>query len=176
MTDVGAQQQAADLLRRLKVNRPPVPVERIARGLGAQLAYEPFEGELSGLLHRQRDSIVIGVNDRHSRTRQRFTIAHEIGHCLLHPGKPFVLDRTVKMNFRDGLASTATDREEIEANAFAAELLMPVSMVPVEARSVAQDIHQLTADNLVSILAPRFAVSQQAMRFRLVNLGFIDSE
>lgn len=169
------QQQAADLLRSLDVSRPPVPVERIARWLGAQLAYEPFEGELSGLLHRQADKAVIGVNDLHPKTRQRFTIAHEIGHLRLHPGKPFVLDRTIKANLRDELASTATDREEIEANAFAAELLMPVRMVLLAVRSIVGDAPHLTADDLVRNLAPRFIVSQQAMRFRLINLGIVDA-
>jgi Zn-dependent peptidase ImmA (M78 family) len=57
--------------------------------------------------------------------RQRFTIGHELGHLTLHHGHDLILERLVRLNFRDATSSTANDEEEIEANHFAAELLMP---------------------------------------------------
>ena len=76
---------------------------------------------------------MIGVNDLHAPRRQRFTIAHEVGHLEMHKGRPLVLDH-VRMNMRDATSSTATDVEEIEANQFAAAILMPSDLVIREAR------------------------------------------
>ena len=61
--------------------------------------------------------------------RQRFTIAHELGHRALHPGRELILDVPVRVNLRDKTSSMASDIEEIEANAFAATLLMPEQMI-----------------------------------------------
>jgi Zn-dependent peptidase ImmA (M78 family) len=60
---------------------------------------------------------------------QRFTIAHELGHRALHPGHELILDVPVRFNMRDGTSGTATDLEEIEANAYAAALLIPARMI-----------------------------------------------
>lgn len=58
----------------------------------AAVRYSPFEGELAGMLVRGDGQIVIGVNSLHPLNRQRFTIAHECGHLLLHKGE-FHVDR-----------------------------------------------------------------------------------
>ena len=54
--------------------------------MGALVRYAPFDGQMSGLLHRSEDGnrAVIGVNSRHPTVRQRFSIAHELGHLALH--------------------------------------------------------------------------------------------
>ena len=125
--------------------------------------------DMSGMLVREPDRVVIGVNECHSDSRQRFTIAHELGHFHLHKGRSVIIDSDVRVNFRDRVSSLATDREEIEANRFAAALLMPDHMV----RSwVAHESFQ-TAPELVERLAKSFRVSKAAVNFRLVNLGLI---
>ncbi|USK87293.1 ImmA/IrrE family metallo-endopeptidase [Peribacillus asahii] len=53
----------------------------------------------------------ISVNKNHSRQRQRFTIAHELGHFLLHKGTAIHVDRNFRVNFRNGASSQATDLE-----------------------------------------------------------------
>lgn len=111
------------------VERPPVPVDRIAKALGAKLRYSPFDGELAGMLIRDDDKTVIGVNSLHHPNRQRFTIAHECGHLMLHKGKDVHIDRSFRVNRRDQVSSQAIDPEEIEANRFAAELLMPHEII-----------------------------------------------
>jgi Zn-dependent peptidase ImmA (M78 family) len=73
------------------------------------------------------------------------------------------------VNFRDHVSSLATDREEIEANRFAAALLMPDHMV----RSWVMHESFQTAQELVERLAKSFKVSKAAVNFRLVNLGLI---
>jgi Zn-dependent peptidase ImmA (M78 family) len=155
-------------------NYIPVPVDRIAASLRAVVRYQPFEADdISGLLLRQDGQpAIIGVNSVNAPVRQRFTIAHEIGHLLLHEGKGLILDRLVRVNFRDAVSSTATDRQEREANAFAAALLMPDERI-------VEQLDQLTSGRLrsdtaiVQHLARTFDVSRQAMEFRLINLGLL---
>ena len=74
------------------------------------------------------------------------------------------------MNFRDPTASLATDREEIEANAFAAALLMPERLV-LEAVSQLLTAAHHTPETLTVLLAKKFEVSEAAMDYRLINLG-----
>lgn len=152
------------------VKNPPVPVANLAKLAGATVKCGPLPEDLSGFLIRDKHSIVIGVNSNHSETRQRFTIAHELGHLLLHPGENYV-DRNFPIFFRDEHSSTAEIRAEIEANQFAADLLMPKRMI-LDLTKGSIDIDD---NELVDKLADRFNVSPQAMTFRLTNLGLAES-
>ena len=151
----------------------PIDVERIAAQLGADVVFgSPMSRDLSGLLYRDGERTVIGVNSVHAPARQRFTIAHEVGHLVLHAGRPVVLDHVVRLNYRDPRSGTATDAEEIAANGFAAELLMPRELVIAEverarARGDALD------PSFVRPPATGFDVSAEAMGNRLANLGLI---
>jgi Zn-dependent peptidase ImmA (M78 family) len=78
--------------------------------------------DISSVLFRDADRIVIGINARHASTRQRFTIAHECGHLLLHTGRDLYIDRGFIVRSRDTTSAEVTNVEEIEANAFAAEI------------------------------------------------------
>jgi Zn-dependent peptidase ImmA (M78 family) len=165
-----AERKAIAVLDRIGITDVPVPVEQLARDLGAQLTYENFDGDISGMLFRDEGRAVIGVNSRHAPTRQRFTVAHEIGHLEMHKGQPVYIDRFVRVNMRDGQSTP----EERQANAFAAELLMPRSLVPGEIDKVLAKRQDLTLPELVSALAERFQVSPAAMQYRLINLQMID--
>lgn len=128
-----AMPRAETVAQRLRVEHAVadevlVNVAAMAEARGAAVVYEAFPHDVSGMLVRQDDSIVIGVNQDHPESRQRFTIAHELGHLILHRGRPLVVD-SVRVNLRDSRSSMATDLEEIEANSFAAELLMPRDLV-----------------------------------------------
>jgi Zn-dependent peptidase ImmA (M78 family) len=162
-------QKVTELLHGNGVAGPPVEVERIAQGLGAQVIYENFKGEVSGLLLRRGNSIVIGVHKTQPHTRRRFTIAHEIGHLVMHSGalEPVHVDRGFDMHLRSPASSTAEDVAEIEANAFAASLLMPREMVMDDVDGQMLDFED---PRLVRRLAERYEVSTQAMTFRLINL------
>lgn len=97
-------------------------------------------------------------NSKEIATRQRFTQAHELGHVLLNhvgPGKRKLRD--VSFNAR------TADWAEIDANAFAAELIMPEKYV----RHFAGKI------NDIKLLAQKFGTSPWAMRYRLINLGLL---
>jgi Zn-dependent peptidase ImmA (M78 family) len=164
------EEEARAILSKFAVREPPIPVEEIAKKLGATIAYEPFDGNVSGLLYRAADRILIGVNTSQVKVRQRFTIAHEIAHLQLHGKQEMFVDNLVRVDFRDDLASAGTDLQETEANAFAASLLMPRDMIMdclKRSASTATD----DADLIVVELAELFDVSRQAMEYRLVNLG-----
>lgn len=166
-----SEERAMDVLSKLGVSELPVRVDQIARTLGAKVTYEPFEGDVSGVLIRQADADpVIGVNSAHSVTRQRFTVAHEIAHLVLHEGqKTTFVDSFSRVNWRNG----ESNRDEIEANYFAAELLMPRHLVEEQVeKALGKDPH-LRPDGLSAKLAKAFRVSQQAMGYRLENLGVL---
>ncbi|WP_194915349.1 ImmA/IrrE family metallo-endopeptidase [Catenulispora rubra] len=146
----------------------PIDPQDIAEALGVVVVEAPMSSDMSGMLVREPTRIVIGVNNDHSPSRQRFTIAHEIGHLRLHKGRSMIMDSDVRVNFRDNASSLATDREEIEANRFAAALLMPEHMVRSWIAAESFD----SAKELVEQLAVNLKASRQAVNFRLVNLGF----
>ena len=122
---------------------------------------------MSGFLIRESGKTVLGVNSLHARQRQAFTVAHELGHLRLHPDGSFV-DHGFSFYFRDARSSTATDPKEIQANQFAAELLMPEYFIDpiLHGRSV-----DLGDEQYLSSIAKQFQVSSQALIFRLINLG-----
>src|SRR6266540_6445028 len=75
---------AEKVLERFSIKSPPTPVERIAKALGAHVRFAPFDNELSGMVYVKGGLPIIGVNALHHPNRQRFTIAHELGHLELH--------------------------------------------------------------------------------------------
>jgi Zn-dependent peptidase ImmA (M78 family) len=142
----------------------PVPVERMVKDQGIALRKGDL-GEVSGLLLRDTSGTTIGVNSTQSSVRQRFTIAHEFGHFMLHEGISEHVDHSYRVNYRSEVSSQATDVDEIEANFFAASLLMPRSMLDEREAAAALD-----DDRKVRLLAREFDVSQHAMSLRLANL------
>lgn len=160
---------AQSLLDDPQFRSAPVPVEKIAEALELRIQLEPFEGDISGCTVRQGDKAVIGVNSLHHPNRQRFTIAHEIGHFLLHKGEEIIVDRGFRVNFRDDESAKAENPEEIEANYFAAELLMPRNFLQDDLGGKSVDIED---DILLQELASKYRVSPQALSYRLLNLGY----
>src|ERR1700686_5518950 len=124
--------RAQQLLTRLDIKSVPTPVEKIAKALGVQVRFSPFDDELSGMIYIKEGIPIIGVNSLHHPHRQRFTIAHEIGHLELHRdiiSANVHVDRQFPILMRDAISATGTDQMEIQANQFAAELLMPLALV-----------------------------------------------
>jgi Zn-dependent peptidase ImmA (M78 family) len=174
-------ERAREVLEQRGVATPPVPVQAIAEQLNLKVVYERLPHDTSSVLIREPTGRqVIGINALHAATRQRFSLAHEIAHALLHfpQGPPdegeAVVDRPLKVIFRDKSAGQGTDRVEIDANTFAATLLMPEDMVRTQLRRRWEQDLSRPVDLVVADLAAEFDVSVQAMQFRLVNLGLAD--
>jgi Zn-dependent peptidase ImmA (M78 family) len=161
------------LLDEAGLDHAPINVEEIAQRRNAIIHKQAVDDDFSGYLFRDtaRLAAVIGLNSDHHPNRQRFTLAHELGHFLLHTGDEVHIDRQFIMKRRDGKSSEGTNVEEVEANLFAAELLMPEHFL-------FQDIEQfggidLLDEKTVGWLAQKYRVSQQAMTIRLTSLGFL---
>ena len=163
-------QLVAKILAQYGVRRPPVRVDRLARSLGLEIQFHPFKNEegeqLSGILVREGGKAVLGVNSADHENRQRFTIAHEIGHFLLHEGDRIFVDRSYSVSLRGSLSRLGTDLEEIEANTFASMLLIPEGFLVKDLRDSTVDMEDTEA---IERLARRYRVSPQAMSFRLAN-------
>jgi Zn-dependent peptidase ImmA (M78 family) len=159
------------LLKKSRITKPPIPIERIAEDHGLDVRLAPFDGDLSGALIRSEDETYIGVNSSHHPNRQRFTIAHELAHYFLHTGLRVHIDKDFWVNWRDENSSKAVKWEEIEANRFASELLMPTDFV-------IRDINRLRRldSHTPQFLAKRYKVSPQAMQIRLTILGLVVPE
>jgi Zn-dependent peptidase ImmA (M78 family) len=163
-----AQEAAGQFLQRYGVSEVPVPVEQLALYEGAQLVRQRFEGDQSGFMYRHDGHKIIGINSSHSRRRQRFTIAHELGHLMLHQ-QDLIVDRA--LNHRNRISTLGVDPAEMEANAFAAALIMPADLVLQYVNNAANNPALATRERLVSYLAQEFDVSAEAMSYRLINLG-----
>jgi Zn-dependent peptidase ImmA (M78 family) len=134
----------------------PVPIGKICSSLGIEAAYLPMSEDISGRIYCANDKYFIEANCRHVITRRRFTVAHELGHYCLH--KDF-LDSSGMILERSTRSFVIRDKE-IEADNFAAELLMP-------------QVHFLKKhDELKSIvsLSRYFLVSTLAIDMRIKTL------
>jgi Zn-dependent peptidase ImmA (M78 family) len=173
--NVDAAARVAKILNDFGVRVPPVPVDKIAKGLGAQLRFSPLDEELSGMIYISGGTPIIGVNSLHHPNRQRFSIAHETAHLVLH--RPLISGKVhvdkefqvplMRLN-RDEISALGTDKIEIQANQFAAELLMPRAWFEAALASKSFDIDN---EGPLDELAKKFRVSRQALEYRIRNLA-----
>jgi Zn-dependent peptidase ImmA (M78 family) len=177
-SQVTIERLARSLLREQGMTaKPPIDVYDIAQRLGIEVRRQAGRGsDISGAIMREGDRVIIGVNAAHPRIRQRFTVAHELGHYRLHDDSLRVDHDYVELPgdvrarpaaFRNQVSSQATDPNEVEANRFAAALLMPLDLIKRSLRRYRAPLDE----SAVNALAKAFDVSAQAMSYRLINLG-----
>lgn len=163
-------EKAKRLLQQSDALALPVDLDQVVGYLGLSLDETPLENEYSGFLAVKEKTIV--VNLRHPPARRRFTIAHEIGHYQLHRRSediPVFIDRTVY--HRKESAEGVDHLMEMQANAYAAGLLMPEALLDAYLEKHPTLDLEKPAD--IKALAEDFEVSRPAMEFRLKNLGFV---
>ncbi len=153
---------AADMLAKHWDGRLPVDPQRIAAALGIQVVARggPDDPDYvySGYFDSEGERPVIEYNTAESQLRQRFTVAHELGHYALgHASAP----RDTPDNFN----TAVKDACERQANQFAAELLMPASAL--------RALVQSGKFGDIGALASAFRTSKVAMGYRMQNLGII---
>jgi Zn-dependent peptidase ImmA (M78 family)/DNA-binding XRE family transcriptional regulator len=162
--------QAAARVREIAGVQEEVPVSprRVADGLGIPVFEWHFPDEVSGVLVCEAERYCIGVNERHPGVRQRFTIAHELGHWALDGDRDFFDYAQVEFahysEASPGHEEEDARREEQErrANRFAADLLMPAGLLRRDVEQGGPDVPQL---------ARKYGVSQHALWSRLLGLG-----
>lgn len=141
----------------------PVNVHLLCLALGVDIHEVPLPVHTTGQIECNRGKrYVIKINSEDSDTRKRFTIAHALGHWVYH--RPVmgagICDSRVYTsipsatfhNRRIGL------KEEIQANKFAARLLMPEALIYAYQDKGVTDL---------ATLAALFGVSEATMKIRL---------
>lgn len=141
----------------------PVDVLAIAAEIGIPVVYENLEDNISGAIRAvgADEDYQIVVNSNHPRVRQRFTVAHELGHYIYHRdllGRGTGDTRAYRAAGTPYPNGAITAVQERQANNFAANTLMPT---PLIRRFKAMGVKQPGA------LAPLFGVSPKAMEIRL---------
>lgn len=166
-----------DKIAELELGNPTrIDVKAIAESCNIPIEYNVLESSGCWSNDSKNDNTdkLIQINKFEPEYRQRFTIAHELGHILLgHQGISY---RTSDMKkYRD----TIKRMNEVAANKFAAELTMPKSLViDVLFSSIKQmgySINQRFGDEdiskIVQISANELGVSPRVFDIRIKNLG-----
>ncbi|MGP7732848.1 ImmA/IrrE family metallo-endopeptidase [Oceanimonas smirnovii] len=145
-----------------EAGRFPVDPIQIARGMSLKVFDAELPGDVSGAIIKkpgQDASIFINAGD--SRQRRRFTCAHELGHYVDHLyNKDGDFDEYEIIEYRDNTSGTGRNPDEVFANQFAANLLMPQNEVKKLHR---QDVNRLE-------MAKYFDASPESINYRLINL------
>ncbi|KKP90412.1 MAG: hypothetical protein US57_C0002G0033 [Candidatus Moranbacteria bacterium GW2011_GWC2_37_73] len=153
----GISEKVNTIIAKIGLEKLPVPLEEVAALFNIQVVpYPDFPDNVSGMIMHKEGMTFIGVNQNHPKVRQRFTLAHELGHFLMgHDDHTIVDDRFDK-----------PINKEKEANKFASELLMPKQFIEKEIKEHSGKIG-------INQLAKKFEVSEQAMSIRLLDTGLI---
>lgn len=163
---------ARKVLRNFYQGQAPIRVTPIAEKLGISVRKEPMEASVSGMLFVRKDEPTIVINSSHHIHRRRFTLAHEIGHFILHQqyiqqDEPYFVDTSFTF-FRNRDSSTGIIKQEIEANNFASELLMPEEEILKYFKYKKIDFFDGFS---IKGLAKAFNVSEQAMAIKIGQLS-----
>lgn len=138
------------------VSYPRNSLTDIVEAVGIKLIIDDLsriDPNISGAIQyddEKKTNPVIFINSIHPINRQRFTLAHELGHFFLHNGGKLRIDN---LNYADDNKNV---REEVEANYFAASLLMPKGAFLQKVKEGYEDIE----------LGSYFGVSVEAARNR----------
>lgn len=134
----------------------PVDVEGLARALALKVERQNLPDEVCGMIKKTEKGYVIVVNQNDIITKQRFTISRELGHYLYHRDK-----------IEDYINTTINEKDEQQANNFAANLLMPSSLIKKIIKN------KLSNEVNPAQLAKELNVSIPAINIRLNNLGLL---
>jgi len=136
----------------------PVKIGQIAQELGLKVKSATLGANISGMIQSEDDGHIIKINRHDVKERQRFTLAHEIAHFLLHEehiGDGIIDDVLYRSSLSDNL--------EVEANRLAADILMPFDRIQEELLKIVDKKKEVQNE----ILAEIFGVSVTAIKIRL---------
>lgn len=136
----------------------PIALGRIAKQLGIVVKKATLPAGISGEIKEVDGVCTIRVNRHDVKARQRFTLAHEIAHFLLHRDK-----------IGDGITddilyrSSLSDAMEAQANRLAADIVMPWAQVKAKLLT-----HSALKDEAkYEVIADELGVSVTAIKIRL---------
>lgn len=161
-----AQRLAFLAWQKLKL-KIPVDLHLVASRLGVKIEERKFVDEIDGVyLRLPGTSPIICINTQYTKphTRQRFTLAHEIGHHVLVGNKS-----SGKIIILDSSKNSSRSMMERACDSFAAMLLMPEDIIREHYSELSSN-----PQNRILIMAERFGVSVMAMRRRLREIGIVE--
>ncbi len=147
-------------------NEYPVKLATLASKLNVAIKVAGLPLGVSGKISKEDGQYIIRVNRFEKRERQRFTIAHEIAHFLLHRD---IIDQS-----KDGITDSVLYRSgeslsiEFEANRLAADIIMPLGAIQEKKKEIFGE-HPVN-EEMIEHLAEIFEVSKPAMEVRLSQL------
>jgi Zn-dependent peptidase ImmA (M78 family) len=162
-----AREMARSLHRLIKASGPAVDINAVAKLRKLSIVPVDIESKLSGALYPAKREIVVNTRGR-SKGRQRFTIAHELGHWeLSHWELEELPEDTLGYSgvYEGDGSADGRSAVEIEANAFAAELLLPSKWI----RKLPKNLSTGAPQDLASL----YEVSSEAMFYQLMRCGRI---
>lgn len=159
-----AKESALRILKESYISNPPVPVHELVEVHGLALIKKSFDDDsFSGIINLEKKHMII--NEKDSHYRQRFTIAHELGHWILHQ-KELYENKDEAILFRKPIGSLETSKIEKEANFFAANLLVPNFMLA----EMELEFKNKSEKEKNRILSEIFEVSMEVIGYRLKYL------
>ncbi|OTG44176.1 hypothetical protein B7935_10315 [Streptococcus agalactiae] len=157
----------------LEINQVINNIEKAVEEFGVDVQYSNFENEsdpVSGFLMYEKNKPVIVLNAGESVRRQRFTLAHELGHLILHwnwlPGEQVsdLNEDLFEISYRNKKDYKKDEMiRENEADTFAGEFLLPLD-------SVKDSLKSVSSDSVIATLMEDFKVSQSCAYVRVNNL------
>jgi len=147
----------------------PVDVRLIMKDMNFIVKDIYLPDSVSAVLDTRNDQPIVLVQKIHGKKRKRFSLAHELGHYILKSSPRSIhLDRHTF--FRSHLSSSGIDLEEIRANRFAAEMLMPTDiLLKILSEDMPDLIDSEEIDSLAALkeLAKMFEVSIAALTIKI---------
>lgn len=154
-----AHHQAQSLLKTAGIKSAPVRLNEIIKHVPAHHnlivrgTKEHLPTGVYAMTYRESGMTLIGYNENASVNRQKFSVAHELGHLYMG-----------HLHGQSSIDLNSSDNDEIEANQFAASLIMPPSLIKQSIKSGVKDVEEL---------AKLYEVSTEAMWWQFTKNGLL---
>lgn len=155
------RQMARKVIKDYKIKSAPVNIKIIVQGIGLKYVELDDPEYIDGVVMKIKETLVFILNKAKPLNRQRFTIAHELGHYFLkHDIRDFYDPESVRgEEFQDECIENKKSPKEIEADIFASELLVPYELL----KQYKNDIKN------IKLLSKTFLVSKDVMSIAVNN-------
>ena len=155
------RQMARKVLKDFKIKSAPIDIKIIVEGIGLKYIELDDTEYIDGVVMKIKEKTVFVLNKAKPLNRQRFTIAHELGHIFLkHDIRDFYDPESVREEeLQDVHIESSKSTKEIEADIFASELLVPYDLL----KQFKDDIKN------IELLSKKFLVSKDVISIAVNN-------
>lgn len=158
---------ARSILSEFGIDNPmDVSIEDIIYALNIPLKYTKLSNCEGRIIHSEGKSLIVVNNNTSFQTRRDFTLAHELGHFLMHRhDMNHHIDDSTTMSWFDDKNNAKASKQEIEANIFASEILLPSHLFKKEVEC------KKFSPELIRFISDKFKVSRSSVIYRFLELG-----